>query len=120
MVVDLESVEHAAYADAYRGSPELCELAEIGGAVCLKLPRLEERIFNRVLGLDSIDSVDEIAAFYGDAAWWVSDARGLGSELEAHGFVRDYGWMKFSRGVSPRRATSELSVVPVGPTATAS
>lgn len=115
MVVDLESVEHAAYADAYRGSPELCELAEIGGAVCLKLPRLEERIFNRVLGLDSIDPFDEIAAFYGDTAWWVSDARGLGTELEARGFVRDYGWMKFSRGVSPRRATSELSVVPVGP-----
>jgi hypothetical protein len=40
VIVDLESVEHAAYADAYRGSPELCELAEIGGAACLKLPRL--------------------------------------------------------------------------------
>jgi len=115
VVVDLESVEHAAYADAYRGTPDLCELAEIGSAVCLKLPRLEERIFNRVLGLDSIDPVDEIAAFYGDTAWWVSDACGLGTELEARGFVRDYGWMKFSRGVSPRRATSELSVVPVGP-----
>jgi GNAT superfamily N-acetyltransferase len=115
VIVDLESVEHAAYADAYRGSPELCELAEIGGAACLKLPRLEGRIFNRVLGLDSIEPVDEIAAFYGDTGWWVSDSCGLGAELEARGFVRDYGWMKFSRGVSPRRATSELSVVPVEP-----
>jgi GNAT superfamily N-acetyltransferase len=115
VIVDLESVEHAAYTDVYRATPELCELAEIGGAVCLKLPRLEGRIFNRVLGLDSLDALDEIAAYYGDVAWWVSDSRGLGAELEAHGFVRDYGWMKFSRGVSPRRATCELSVVAVEP-----
>jgi hypothetical protein len=113
VIADLESVEHAAYADAYRASPEMCELAEIGGAVCLKLPRLEGRIFNRVLGLDSVDHLDEIAAFYGDTPWWVSDSRGLGAELEPRGFMRDYGWMKFSRGVSPRRATSELSVVAV-------
>ena len=114
MIADLESVEHAAYTDAYRASPDLCELAEIGAAVCLKLPLLEGRIFNRVLGLDSVDHLDEIAAFYGDTPWWVSDSRELGPELEARGFAPDYGWMKFSRGVSPRRATSELSVVPVG------
>ena len=113
MVVDLESAERAAYADAYRASSEFCELAEIGSAVCLKLPRLEGRIFNRVLGLDSVDQLDEIAAFYGGTPWWASDSHGLGAELEARGFARDYGWMKFSRGVSPRRATSELSVVPV-------
>jgi GNAT superfamily N-acetyltransferase len=111
VIADLESVEHAAYADAYRASPELCELAEIGAAVCLKLPRLEGRIFNRVLGLSSVDHLDEIAAFYGETPWWVSDSHELGEELEARGFTRDYGWMKFSRGVSPRRATSELSVV---------
>jgi hypothetical protein len=115
VIVDLETVEYAAYADAFRASPELCEVAEIGGAVCLKLPRLDWRIFNRVLGLGSIDPVDEIAAFYGDTGWWVSDAHGVGEELEARGFVRDYGWMKFSRGVSPRRATSELTVVRVEP-----
>ena len=113
MIANLESVEHAAYTDAYRASPDLCELAEIGAAVCLKLPRLEGRIFNRVLGLDSVDHLDEIAAFYGDTPWWVSDSRELGAELEARGFAPDYGWMKFSRGVSPRRATSELSVMPV-------
>jgi len=113
VIADLESVEHAAYTDAYRASSDLCELAEIGAAVCLKLPRLEGRIFNRVLGLDSVDHLDEIAAFYGDTPWWVSDSRELGAELKARGFAPDYGWMKFSRGVSPRRATSELSVAPV-------
>lgn len=115
MILDLESAENAAYADVYRASPELCEVAEIGGAVCLKQPRLEGRIFNRVLGLDSVEHLDEIAAFYGETPWWVSDSHELGARLEALGFVRDYGWMKFSRGVSPRRATSELSVVPVQP-----
>jgi len=113
VIAELESVEYAAYADAYRASPELCELAEIGGSVCLKLPQLAGRIFNRVVGLDSVDHLDEIATFYGDTQWWVSDSRGLGAELEARGFAPDYGWMKFSRGVSPRRATSELAVVPV-------
>jgi GNAT superfamily N-acetyltransferase len=115
VIADLETVEYAAYADAFRASPELCEVAEIGGAVCLKLPRLDGRLFNRVLGLDSVDRLDEIAAFYGDTQWWVSDSRGLAPELEPRGFERDYGWMKFSRGVGPRRATSELSVVPVEP-----
>jgi GNAT superfamily N-acetyltransferase len=115
VIADLESVEHAAYADAYRASPELCELAELGSAVCLKQPRLQGRIFNRVLGLDSVDHLDAIAAFYGDTTWWVSDSHELGTELEARGFTRDYGWMKFSRGVAPRRATSELSVVSVEP-----
>ncbi|HEY7691450.1 MAG TPA: GNAT family N-acetyltransferase [Gaiellaceae bacterium] len=113
MVRDLESVEHAAYADAFRGSPELCEIAEIGGAVCLAMRRLPGRMFNRVLGLAALDDLDEIAAFYGDGEWWVSDSHELGRELEERGFARDYGWMKFSRGVGPREARSELAVVPV-------
>jgi GNAT superfamily N-acetyltransferase len=115
VIADLESVEHAAYTDAYRASPELCELAEIGAAVCLTIRRLDGRIFNRVLGLDSVDHLDEIAAFYGDTPWWVSDSHELGAELEARGFARDYGWMKFSRGVGPRQARSDLSFVPVEP-----
>jgi GNAT superfamily N-acetyltransferase len=113
VVRDLESVEHAAYADAFRASPELCEIAEIGGAVCLAMRRLPGRMFNRVLGLAALDDVDEIAAFYGDGDWWVSDSHGLGPELEERGFARDYGWMKFSRGVGPREARSELTVVQV-------
>ena len=112
---DLESAEFAAYTDAFRAAPEICKVAELGGATCTLLPGLGARIFNRVLGLRSTEPLDEIAAFFGDEPWWVSDSHGLGPELEGRGFTPDYGWMKFSRGVSPRRATSELSVVPVGP-----
>ena len=115
MAPELESAEHSAYTDAFRASPQLCEVAEIGGATCLALRRLPERIFNRVLGLGSTAALDEIAAFYGETPWWVSDSRGLGPELEQRGFVRDYGWMKFSRGIGPREARSDLRVVRVGP-----
>jgi GNAT superfamily N-acetyltransferase len=112
---DLEMAEHAAYTDAFRASPELCEVAEIGGGTCLAVRRLPGRIFNRVLRLESADALDEIAAFYGETEWWISDSAGLGPELEQRGFVRDHGWMKFSRGVGPREAQSDLRVVHADP-----
>jgi GNAT superfamily N-acetyltransferase len=108
--VDLESAELAAYADAFRASPGLCEVFEAGDASCLALRRLPERVFNRVLNLRSAEPLEEIASFYGESPWWVSDSHGLGPELERRGFVRDYGWMKFSRGVGPREARSDLTV----------
>jgi GNAT superfamily N-acetyltransferase len=111
----LEAAEYAAYADAFRAAPELCEVAEIGGATCLALRGLPIRIFNRVASLESLAPLDEIAAFYGESPWWISDSHGLGAELEERGFTRDYGWMKFSRGVGPREARSDLDVAAIGP-----
>lgn len=115
MAPDLERAEFAAFVDALRASPDLCELVEIGGATCAALRRLESRMFNRVLNLTSTEPLDEITAFYGETPWWVSDSHGLGPELEQRSFVRDYGWMKFSRGVGPREAQSDLRVERVGP-----
>jgi GNAT superfamily N-acetyltransferase len=112
---ELEAPELAAYTDAFRAAPGLCEILEIDGATCLALRRIPERTFCRVMSLGSTAPLDEIAAFYGDTPWWVSDSHGLGAELEERGFTRDYGWMKFSRGVGPREARSDLSVVKVGP-----
>jgi hypothetical protein len=114
VIPELERAEVAALLDLFRALPELCEVAEIGGATCTALRRLPERMFNRVLGLTSTEPLPEIAAFYGDTPWWVSDAHGLGPELEERGFTRDYGWMKFSRGVGPREAQSDLRVERVG------
>jgi GNAT superfamily N-acetyltransferase len=110
VLAELERPELAAYADAFRATPELCDIAEIGGATCTVLRRLEERTFNRVLGLASTAPLDDIATFFGDSTWWVSDSHGLGPQLTERGFVDDYGWMKFSRGVGPRRAQSDLRV----------
>jgi GNAT superfamily N-acetyltransferase len=112
--LELEAVELAAYADAFRAAPELCEVVEIGGATCMVLRRMPERTFCRVMGLASIDPLDQIAAFYGETPWWVSDSHGLGPVLKERGFSHDYGWMKFSRGVGPRHARSDLAVVKVG------
>jgi GNAT superfamily N-acetyltransferase len=110
VIAELERAEIEAYVDAFRATPDLCDVAEIGGALCTLFHKLDERTFNRVLGLASTDALDEIAAFFGDEPWWVSDSHGLGPELEERGFERDYGWMKFSRGTGPRRAQSDLNV----------
>ncbi len=115
MAPDFESAEFAAYVDAFRAAPELCDVAEIGGVLCIALRRLPERTFNRVLGPPSTAPLDGIAGFYGDSPWWVADSHGLGAELVDRGFVQDYGWMKFVRGVGPREARSDLVVARVGP-----
>jgi GNAT superfamily N-acetyltransferase len=112
---DLESAEFAAYTDAFRAAPEICKVREFGEATCTLLPGLGARIFNRVLGLRSTEQLDEIAAFFGEEPWWVSDSHGLGPDLEQRGFAPDYGWMKFSRGVGPRQAHSDLDVRAIGP-----
>ena len=69
-MIDLERPEIAAYTDAFRAAPELCEVAEIGGATCMAFRRAPERTFCRVAGLTSTEPLDEIAAFYGDTPWW--------------------------------------------------
>jgi GNAT superfamily N-acetyltransferase len=115
MAVDLESAEFAAFVDMLRAAPDVAETTEVDGATCAVVRRLDSRMFNRVVGLRSTARLDEIAGFYGEDAWWISDSHGLGPSLERLGFVSDYGWMKFSRGVAPRAAHSELRVIPVGP-----
>ena len=111
----LEAAELAAYLDAFRAAPELCEVAEIGGATCTALRRLPNRMFCRVAGLQSTEPLDEIAAFYGDTPWWVSDSYELGPQLEERGFTRDYGWMKFDRlAGSAAPAPTELRLEEVG------
>lgn len=112
---EIEAAERAAYADAFRAAAGLCEVAEIGGATCLVARQMPDRISCRVMGLQSVEPLDEIAAFYGDTPWWVSDSHGLGPALEERGFTRDYGWMKFTRDVDPRQAHSDLDVRLVGP-----
>ena len=114
MVPEADRAEHAALSDAFRASPEVVTIAEIGGATCFAIPRLAHRFFNRVIGLDSIEPVDEIAELYGELPWWVYDVNGLGPALAERGFTDDYGFMKFSRGIGPREARSELRVDQVG------
>ena len=79
-------------------------------------PGGSSRIFNRVIGLDSIEPLDEIAAFYGEhAVVGVGLARARPRARGAR-VRRDYGWMKFTRGVAPARgAQRPLASYQVGP-----
>src|SRR4051794_27580881 len=91
------------------------ELLELGGAVCLKLASVDNRLFNRVHGLRDAARLPEMAAFYGDTPFVVCDAFGVAPELERHGFARAYSWMRFVRGVDDLTASSELRVEAIGP-----
>jgi GNAT superfamily N-acetyltransferase len=113
VIPELDRAEHAAMTDAFRACPELAEVEEIGGATCLKIARMPIRLTCRVVGLESPEPLDEIAAFYGETPWWIYDVNGIAAELD--GFERDYGFMRFTRGVGPREAQSDLDVVKIGP-----
>jgi GNAT superfamily N-acetyltransferase len=115
VIPELDRAEHAALSDAFRASPDVCEIAEIAGVTCFAMRRLPIRFFNRAVGLESIEPLDEIAAFYGESPWWVYDVNGLGPALTERGFTDDYGFMRFSRGTGPREARSGLHVVRVVP-----
>jgi GNAT superfamily N-acetyltransferase len=113
VIPELDRAEHAAMSDAFRASPELADVAEIGGATCLAIRQMPIRLTCRVIGLESAEPLDEIRAFYGETPWWLYDVNGIAAELP--GFEPDYGFMKFTRGVGPREAQSDLRVVRVEP-----
>jgi GNAT superfamily N-acetyltransferase len=130
--VDIESAEEEGYLDAFRAAPPALAQqhgiahARLGGVTCTivaDLPR--SRIFNHVFGLGrsepaSDEQLDRIAEFYGKETYFVAlaqDADGdLAARLEARGFVPDYAWTKFRRGVEPLEPVeTELRVEPIGP-----
>jgi GNAT superfamily N-acetyltransferase len=131
--VDLELAEEEGYADAFRAAPPVLARRHgiahttFDGVTCIRVADLpRSRIFNHVFGLGrstpaSDDQLDRIAEFYGEDTYFVALARDaepgdLASRLEARGFVRDYAWTKFRRGVEPPTPVeSELRVQPIGP-----
>jgi GNAT superfamily N-acetyltransferase len=131
--VDLETPEVQGYLDAFRAAPPTLAQEHgiaydvVDGVVCSRvgdLPR--SRIFNHVFGLGrstaaTDDQLDRISAFYEGETYFVAVApdvepRDLGAWLEARGFVADYAWAKFCRGVDPPpRVDTDLRVAPIGP-----
>src|SRR5436190_44559 len=96
---DLETAEFAAYADAFRAAPEICKLAEIGGASCTLVPGLGARVFNRVVNLQSTAPLDELAANIGGRPAWSCYVAYDGEEPAGAGalFVHgDVGWLGFA------------------------
>jgi hypothetical protein len=131
--VDLELAEQEGYADAFRAAPPALAQehgiahATFDGVTCVRVTDLpRSRVFNHVFGLGrstpaSEDQLDRIAEFYGEDTYFIALARDaapgdLAARLEARGFVPDYAWTKFQRGVEPPTpAESELRVQPIGP-----
>jgi GNAT superfamily N-acetyltransferase len=134
--VDLESAETLGNLDFFRAVPEDLARAqgvahaELDGAVCGAVWSLSSgsnaRMFNHVLGLGlaapaSDADIDRIADFYRGAPHYVALARSakpadLAQRLLARGYVPDYPWAKFSRGVHvPPRVETDLRIERIGP-----
>src|SRR5436190_8455369 len=99
------------WAAASPGGP--VEAAERGGAVALRSTAFPVRELNRVVGLYGPAALDELGPLYAGGSFWVAldpDA-GLDDELQARGFVPDYAWQKFERGLEPVDARTDLRVV---------
>ena len=131
--MDFESPEEEGYLDAFRAvPPALARQHGIAhttfeGVTCTRVADLpRSRIFNHVFGLGryvpaSDEQLDRIADFYGEDTYFVTlardaEPRDLAARLEARGFVPDYAWTKFQRGVDPPAPVeTELRVQPIRP-----
>lgn len=131
--MDLETPEVQGFVDAFRAAPPTLAQQHgishivLDGVVCYRvgdLPR--SRIFNHVFGLGRSspaddNQLDQIAEFYDEETYFVAlapdaEPTDLAEKLEARGFVADYAWTKFSRGVEPSAPIeTDLTVEPIGP-----
>ena len=131
--MDFETAEEQGYLDAFRAAPpglaheHGIAHSHFDGITCTRVADLpRSRIFNHVFGLGRSApagdrELDRIAEFYGQETYFIALARDaepadLSERLEARGFVPDYAWTKFRRGVEPLAAVeTELRVEPIGP-----
>jgi GNAT superfamily N-acetyltransferase len=89
------------------------ELREAGEAIAVRLAKLPDVTeLNRVIGLSSLEELDELEALYDGGRFAISldPESGLDGSLAERGFVAGYPWQKFERGADPLEARTELSV----------
>ena len=93
------------------------ESAEHAGALAVRSATFPVRELNRVLGVYDVAALDALAPFYSGGSFWVAldPAAGLDDELRARGFVADYPWQKFARGLEPVEARTDLDVRDTAP-----
>jgi GNAT superfamily N-acetyltransferase len=86
--------------------------AEHAGALAVRSSAFPARELNRVLGVYDVAALDAVAPFYASGSFWIAldPEAGLDEELLARGFVADYPWQKFARGLEPVDARTDLKV----------
>jgi GNAT superfamily N-acetyltransferase len=108
---DTEFAEVAAFREQARGLPGAGGFRSAGGALAVRCP-LAGTELNRILGLESLNQLDELEPLFAGGRFAVSldpETR-LEPTLRERGFEPGYPWQKFVREPEPLRAATELSV----------
>jgi GNAT superfamily N-acetyltransferase len=94
--------------------PELGALVDTAGtAVALRVPALAQIVeLNRIVGLSSLEELDELEPAFGRDRVTVclDPGTGLADALVRRGYERGYAWHKFVRGTEPLEARTELEI----------
>jgi GNAT superfamily N-acetyltransferase len=88
------------------------EIREVGQAIAVRADGVAGPPLNRILGLDDIAVLDELVELVENRPFWVAPEpeAGLDQELTARDFVPDGAWQRFTRGVDPFEAKTELDI----------
>ncbi len=89
------------------------EQRETGSALAFRVPTSSDaRELNRILGLERLEQLDDLGAFFEGRRFWVS----LDPEVELddarrdRGLTPDYPWQKFERKPEPVATETELRI----------
>ena len=95
-----ERGELEAFRDLFAAEPELGRRREAGSALGFRVPTVPEaRELTRIVGLESLEQLDELIPFFAGGPFWISldPEVGLDEALRERGFLPDYPWQKFER-----------------------
>jgi GNAT superfamily N-acetyltransferase len=106
-----ERAELEAYRDLFAAGPEVGEHREAGSALGFRVPSAPEaRELTRIIGLESLEQLDDLIPFFAGGPFWVSldPEVGLDQALRERGLAPAYSWQKFER--EPGRVSGDTSL----------
>jgi GNAT superfamily N-acetyltransferase len=113
-VRESERIELEAYRDSFEAAPPgfPVTVRRTGSAVALAAPAAPLMELNRIVGLSSLEELDELEPVYegGRVVVSLDPEAGLDEELVARGYRPGYAWQKFERGLEPYEARTELQI----------
>jgi GNAT superfamily N-acetyltransferase len=110
-VRDSERIEIAALRDFLADAPPPAASRSAGEAIAVRFPGGPVEL-NRIVGLQSVDELDELEPLYDGASFLVSldPETGLEPVLLERGYAAVYPWQKFEREPAPLQAETSLRV----------